>query len=106
MTNSEFQKELKNANTINDLAVLRRGSASKYVAACKEKISEIANKENYKIMTVSIQVLSNHTKRTNCNEFFSFDVPNSSRIFKGYNHIEGYVNGKIEAGAKVIILYR
>lgn len=106
MTNSEFNQNLENANTVSELAVLRRGSASKYVAACKNKIAEIANKEGYKIMTVSMQVLSNLTKNTNCNEFFSFDVPISSRIFKGYNHIEGYVNEKYEAGAKAVILYK
>ena len=95
MTNEEFYSELKKATTVEEVAKLRKiCGATRFISACKEKIADVALKEGFNQMEVSLSCLKSLTNFTDCGQFFTFNVPTKNRKFSAYKRVYGYVNSK------------
>ena len=95
MKTNEFKSLLENANTVKEIAELRNTcKSSHYVNECKRKIRKIYENEGFSWDLISKKTLSNLTNQTQCGQFFEFEVPEKSRIFKRYKNVLGYVLAK------------
>ena len=95
MKPNEFKALLDNANTVKEIAELRNTcKSSHYVNECKSKISKIYKDEGFNWDLISKKTLSKLTNQTRCGQFFEFEAPEKSQIFKRYKNILGYVLDK------------
>lgn len=104
MTTQEFEKELKNANTLLKLKELRKSTASsKFVCMIKEKINKIAKKEGFELFKCTTTTLKNLTRSSDANQLSEIVVPEKNKTLAKYAgmKVKIYIQSKINGGEGV-----
>lgn len=97
MTTFEFTEKLNEANTLNALIELRKGTGSPtFVSQIKKKICAVAPKEGYVRFSQTMTSLRNVTLKTKTNELSEVIIPDNNRTFGIFKNkkVSLYINDK------------